>query len=898
MMKRLLCYLILAGLALGTTGCLPDEGRVRADIPLAVTVVDGIPVKSALDRDGTEVANLTVALYADGILCRAYYLDELTAPSLPEVPLARRYTVYALANVDGVSFPALEQDVPAMTLDWNSVRQGDSWPMGFSGELQAATGATLAVRLVRLVARVDLAVDAEGLSQYTFQAQRVMLKSGAGDCRPFVARSVPVAFSAKPDEATAADLTALNAGQCTSYYLFESCFGDLLPDNHDAWDKVPSSLEQGVTPPYVEVDGVLTVSDNSGTTRPVTYRFYLGQNATCNFDVVRNTVNTVTLVLTNDNLDRGSWKVEAGPYDERASLAFRYGEVALPWLSSVTTPLLITPSNLKYRVFEKDGSMSNAGLAFFQNGHRITITSTREGVVHGTLYAATPDGRIETVCRIWTYEPPVTLKQIVLTCKNEYSAYEDVYTVDAGREFNFQVDLVYSDGTVETDVMDRTGFEWVISDLDVVSPTSDRGFDLAAMEPGEVTVYLKNGEVYSAMYHLVVSSPTLSVRAVPNRIECGGSSVLMAVYGSGTVDTNTQWEILEGQEYGSLGKRVYTTFYSNGLNDSEVTVVIAGTYNGVTRTCAVTVEAPEGGQGSAHVTHALVVTPGTASVAYNEAQAFTATYQTFTDGVLTEERNVSERAYWIVSDPSVARASVIGSVRGINRQPVEVTVTVTAMYAGCEASATLTVGAAPDNPNPDPDPPGPPDNDPVLAGITLSLDKDRVWYGESVQATVTAWYDDGSHADVTSKVGNWPELTGFTRSGGCYTHSKAGLRADILQTLAVSYASFGASATVRQCRRYVTRVEAVFPEALSKSAGESEKPAFRLVFNDGTILDGLPGDLDSFRVDGGGAMPGGAEIYARDLSTGEHTLTVYVYAENRAGNRVLMSGTMIFTAYP
>ena len=891
--------LIVAGLCACMTGCRPEEMMPEGPVRVNVSVVDGIPVKSMHDKTETDVRNVTVALYGGGVLYKQFVFNATEGMQLKNVLLGRQYAVYALANTGSVSFPASEADVPAMAVNWSSVQCNAAWPMAFSGTLNAVAGNELNLRLVRLVARIDLTVDVSGLSLYRFEAQQLALKSGAGDCRPFFDRSVPLSASVQPDAASASDVAAVNAGGATSYYLLESCFGDLLPDNGDAWNKVPSQLSSDMDPPYVEIAGKLTFEDNSGTQRPVKYRFYLGQNATRNFDVIRNTVHTVTLQLRDDNVESGSWKVEAGPYEEKAVLSFDRAVLNLPWMTSGAVGVNVSPGNLIYRVYEQEGSMSDSGLSFQRNGNTVYITSTREGVASGTLYAATPDGRLVRSCRINTVEPPVTLKRIVLRCVDsptmEYIEYQEKYEVDLNWDFCFEADLYYSDGTSVTGVTDFSEFEWVIADEDLLYPYGDGSNRLFGMEPGMTTAYLRQGRVCSNVLNLSVYSPHLSVRAVPEHIECGSKSTLIATLGGREVEAD--WEIVDGAEYGYLEDRIYMTFLSNGTNATDVTILISGRHGEETATCAIDVAAPEGGTGNL-ITHGLMVTPASASTDFDGAQDFRAYYLTWKNGVQTGQKDVTDYAVWTVDDESVARVVGRGRIRGRNTDTWAKTVAVSARYAGCEGTASLNVGAAPVNPDPTPGPepgPGPDPSEPMLTGITLSLDRVKIWYGEAVSATVTAWYDDGSHADVTDAVAGWPVLEGCAREGSRYRHRSSGLRGDADRTLSVTYASFGATGEFTLGRQYTARVEAVFPAAIS--GAERRKPGFRLVFNDGETQDGRTGDIDSYSVDGV-SYGSGRDIYAGDLAPGVHILTVYVYSENKAGSRVLMSGSTSFMVNP
>lgn len=75
-------------------------------------------------------------------------------------------------------------------------------------------------------------------------------------------------------------------------------------------EKVPDSLgERAGLCTYIEVnckfaEGFLLAGD-------VTYRFYIGNDNITNFDVRRNTIISIYLYLTDDGLNKVSWKVEA-----------------------------------------------------------------------------------------------------------------------------------------------------------------------------------------------------------------------------------------------------------------------------------------------------------------------------------------------------------------------------------------------------------------------------------------------------------------------------------------------------------------------------------------------------------------------------------------------------------
>ena len=595
-MMRRLYYILFAFVLCAAASCSAAQDEFQKEsIGIRVRVVDASSeTKSTHLKADAEVRNLAVALYADGMLYGSRYFSELSEMSMGDIRLGKKYRVYALANRGKVTFPSDEADLASMTIDWNDVREISAWPMAYSADFIARQGACLDIALVRLVARCDLNIDVSALSVHSFLLKKAVLKSGAGDCSPFLDRSVPVSSTVDPDYATSFDLLELREGGAVSFFLFESCFGDLLPGNNDAWNKVPSNIPADVEPPYFELEGTLTINDNSYSTRDVKYRFYLGRNATSNFDVVRNTVNKVTLTLTDNNVNRGSWKIETGAFNDKASLSFRPAVREIPYLSSADVVLDVSPAGLKFRIYEKDGSMSDAGLAYEVNGSRVTITSTREGFVSGTLYASTIDGRKECSCEIRTVEPPVTLQQIRLRCiyYDDYYEPEGVYRQMEGMWFSFEADLVYSDGTEVNNVKDMSIFEWYSADPDIVGIFFGNPEKLFCYSVGETGVCAKLDGVMSNMVMLSVYSPYLSVRSNPRTISPGRSSTLMAFCGGRNVSTFTTWKIVSGAEYGyisgSYGK--YSSFVPNGGNSTAVDVVIEGSYDGMTDECTIHVE--------------------------------------------------------------------------------------------------------------------------------------------------------------------------------------------------------------------------------------------------------------------------------------------------------------------
>lgn len=207
------------------------------------------------------------------------------------------------------------------------------------------------VFLTRMLARVDLKVDTRLLKmQSQFNVKSVSIYNAINTYSPFTPAvrqehrgRVEYTF----DSASSSDVSSLNRGGTISLYAFENMQGTLLPGNTDPWKKVPSSLgDAGDYCSYLEVDCSYGYDD-------VTYRMYLGKDATENFDVERNTVYRVTLMPTEKEIrgERGSWKVEVEP-----------------WNDVVDVELILDPSTLELKTGGDFAEITSHFLVTYEDG--------------------------------------------------------------------------------------------------------------------------------------------------------------------------------------------------------------------------------------------------------------------------------------------------------------------------------------------------------------------------------------------------------------------------------------------------------------------------------------------------------------------------------------------------
>ena len=376
--------IVIAGIVLSLpAGCLDgasDDMNVtslrRASkikvSPSMAPMQDAPATKSLYGGNDEAIFNWAILQYEDGLLVGKSYRGS-GGDIAVSVVSGHHYDFYALANVgnviSGLALGSAESDLVSFRVSPN-VPEG--LPMAcfepdvsFRAE-EIREGAELSLMLVRLVGRYDIRVSQSGLSKWSFRATS-LTTVGAATVTPFSEGSKALSYGmATNDAATEADLAALCSGSATQYYPLENCYGNLLPSNENPARKIPGQVvvdNPDANPTYIEIGGVLRMTDGSALEKEVTYRFYLGENATTNFTVARNVTHTVTLNLTDAAVDgEPYWKVETGPFDDIRSLAFSQDSYEVPaGTPSIPVNVVRNPASLKY-IIEMDANLSAAGV--------------------------------------------------------------------------------------------------------------------------------------------------------------------------------------------------------------------------------------------------------------------------------------------------------------------------------------------------------------------------------------------------------------------------------------------------------------------------------------------------------------------------------------------------------
>ena len=290
----------------------------EADGRLSLRLVRTGRTKSSISPDEDNIRELCVTVYRkeDGLL-----MATQTAKTAEEIGFditSGEYNVYVTANMESFEAPPHESEIKNAGYKIESFEDlGNGLPMSWCGTVEVAAGSvtTINAELERLVSKVGLNVETgvlEGL-----EIVSVRLFQGAGVIRPFMQggnRMTDAHESMDGDYATDDDLALLTEGETMYFYVTENCQGTLLPDNTDPWAKVPDSIGNtaGLCT-YIEMKG--RWNDMADYEGEVTYRFYLGEDASGNFDIRRNSIHDISLYLEEESFDRISWKIDASKMD-------------------------------------------------------------------------------------------------------------------------------------------------------------------------------------------------------------------------------------------------------------------------------------------------------------------------------------------------------------------------------------------------------------------------------------------------------------------------------------------------------------------------------------------------------------------------------------------------------
>lgn len=279
-----------------------------------VPYTDGMSVaRSSYGWSESEINDIQLLVVDGGGGTALYYYPDFDGGISIPLMTGRSYRITAAANI-GESI-GIEEMLGLDNGTWRPDIKGvahNGIPMTGSSESFVVTTEeqTVSIPVKRMLARIDFSVSRSRLdSPDGLSIKSVCLYDGS---------------NGQYDHASEADLRSLQEGSLIQLYTYENLMGDLLPGNRDPWAKVPSSIGKDADRcSWLEVK--CSYTNGYACSNDITYRMYLGKDATSNFDVRRNTVYTLTLIPSETEIggSRGSWKISSSGWTSRTSYGYR-----------------------------------------------------------------------------------------------------------------------------------------------------------------------------------------------------------------------------------------------------------------------------------------------------------------------------------------------------------------------------------------------------------------------------------------------------------------------------------------------------------------------------------------------------------------------------------------------
>jgi len=350
----------------------------------------------------------------DDALYDVVYSDINKALSFKAVK-GQKYKIWAAANMGGqinvrsiTDFTA-QRKVDFSTIDKNGV------PMFSNGYIEYTAGTddpSIDIELCRMLARVDISIDRSRLAHFgNFTVKNVRIYNAINSFTPFesnIMQKRQGVIDYGFDYASADDLAAINGGETISLYAFENMQGTILQGNTDPWKKVPGNIAGAADYcSYLELE--CSCSGQGLSSESVQYRLYLGRNSYDNFDVCRNTVYSLVIQPSEDEIfgKRGSWKVSSTGWSDKRSLRLDRNSVTVEALSSETIMILKSPADLDCSL--ASNGFDQVGLSMERKGNEIKVISTKDldKTMTASLVLSSWDGLLTDDCLI-TINPKVT----------------------------------------------------------------------------------------------------------------------------------------------------------------------------------------------------------------------------------------------------------------------------------------------------------------------------------------------------------------------------------------------------------------------------------------------------------------------------------------------------------
>ncbi len=505
------------------TGCERDGKGKSAIVYFSIVQA---AVKS-LGVDDSTISDCNILVYdASGILQESAYSSTGAVPYLKmNLKSGELYRFYCVCNIGDISDrgdfereSALEQYQYSID-DWSGIVPASGCvPMSGRTDLMSVSdGMNIHLYLTRCVALVTIRIDDDGLLDSEIRVESIALRNTPLEVGIFgqSAAESTSQISSGGDCAAADELTTFNNGEAVGFYLLENCQGELLPGNTSCQRKFfESGSSYADLCTYVELQGKLDATTGANPRHGTfTYRFYLGENSTSDFSVVRNHHYNIVLRLSESGVDEVSWRVESD-------------------LTSYATTVNVTPAEHTFygtggcqtftaEVLPRSApqcvswSSSDPSVATVDNSGNVTAS----GIGSCTIRATATDGSgVFGTAAVSVKASAPRPVSITPNCCTEYG-----WILGCGSTTsNFKVTITYDDGSTRTlsgnDALATIDKDegWVIGDGTLSAPSFSTTMEMLLYytdpETGVSVGYSREGDVIQAAELFTCTNNSLIIK--------------------------------------------------------------------------------------------------------------------------------------------------------------------------------------------------------------------------------------------------------------------------------------------------------------------------------------------------------------------------------------------------
>lgn len=323
---RIWCTLLIL-----LSGCITLENTSDQTVMPVTIQVSGAEMSTrAADPDESLLTELTLMIFDENgfleskkVYSRSELMDKNEVAHNVTLVKGKKYDIYACANL-GMDIKA-ESIEELMKLRYflaypDEYRDGIAMAGKEEGVFINDSSSVISLKLQRLMSKICLRIDRGGLSDdVSMNVVSVRIGNCPRSASVFESNSVkegsecfPVGFSRSGNECNILNTNTIEGvSGAISLYMLENMQGEFGSSSiSDDSDKVFDELDyRRNTCSYIEMGIDYTSSGFTTTSRPLTYRFYLGDSRN-NLDVERNCRYDITVIPEDDGLSDEGWRID------------------------------------------------------------------------------------------------------------------------------------------------------------------------------------------------------------------------------------------------------------------------------------------------------------------------------------------------------------------------------------------------------------------------------------------------------------------------------------------------------------------------------------------------------------------------------------------------------------